>query len=105
MNRIVVSAIVALALSGCTGVSLKSEGETVSIGYSGNIQHCLFLGTVQTNTLAKVVVERSAASVQEELYTLARNQAGSMGATNLVQHGRPESGSQTFSAYDCPQIS
>ena len=105
MYRMVVAGIVALTLSGCTGVSLKSQGESVSVGYSGNIQNCLYLGTVQTTTLAKVLVERDAAAVQEELYTLARNQAGAMGATNLVQHGRPEAGSQTFSAYDCPQIS
>ena len=97
------SAVVLLA--GCTGVGLKPTGERVEIGYNGNIQSCQYLGTVQAQTLSKVVVERSRTSVQDELYTLARNQAGSMGATNIVQRGMPEDGVQSFSAYDCPRIS
>lgn len=97
--------LVFLALSGCSFVSLKPKGEAVQIGYAGNVQNCQYLGTVEASTMSKVVVERDAAAVQNELYTLARNQAGTMGATNLVQHGLPEHGTQTFSAYDCPQIS
>ncbi len=94
-----------LALAGCSQVTLKPKGQAVKIGYAGNVQNCVFLGTVEASTQAKVVIERSASAVQEELYILARNHAGSMGATNLVQHGMPQNGIQTFSAYDCPQIS
>jgi len=93
-----------VVLAGCSGVALKPQGEAVQIGYAGNVQHCQYLGTVEATTLSKVLVKRDAASVQGELYRLARNQAGTMGATNLLQHGVPENGAQTFSAYDCPQI-
>jgi hypothetical protein len=44
------------------------------------------------------------AKVQEELYTLARNNAAGLGATNLVQHGRPKDGEQSFTAYRCADL-
>lgn len=103
--RFVLGLMVVVALSACSQVTLKPKGEAVKIGYAGNVQNCLYLGTVEASTQSKVLIERNAAAVQEELYVLARNHAGSMGATNLLQHGQPEAGVQTFSAYDCPQIS
>ncbi|MEM9621591.1 MAG: DUF4156 domain-containing protein [Pseudomonadota bacterium] len=103
--RSVLVLFVTLTLAACTQVTLKPKGEQVKIGYAGNVQNCLYLGTVEASTQSKVVIERNAAAVQAELYILARNHAGSMGATNLLQHGEPEAGVQTFSAYDCPQLS
>ena len=94
-----------LVASGCTWVHLTEAGEGVQIGYAGDVQSCKMLGTVSVRTQSKVVMERSTSKVQEELYTLARNQAAPMGATNLMPHKLPEAGSQAFSAYRCPQIS
>lgn len=105
MSRRIVLVLCICLTSACSGVGLKPAGEEVAVGYNGNIQHCQFLGTVEAQTLSKVVVERNRTSVQDELYTLARNQAGSMGATNIIQRGLPEDGNQSFSAYDCPRIS
>jgi hypothetical protein len=94
-----------LAASGCTWVHLTDAGEDVQIGYAGDVKSCNMLGTVTVRTQSKVVVERDASKVQEELYTLARNQAAPMGATNLMPHTLPEAGAQAFSAYRCPRIS
>jgi hypothetical protein len=94
-----------LAACGCTWVHLSEAGEGVQIGYAGDVQSCKMLGTVTVSTQSKVVVDRSTSKVQEELYTLARNQAAPMGATNLLPHKLPEAGTQAFSAYRCPQLS
>ncbi len=93
------------ATGGCTWVDLSETGQQVQIGYAGNVQNCQMLGVVNVTTRSKVLVERGEATVQTELYNLARNNAASMGATNLVQHDLPKDGSQSFSAYRCPQIS
>lgn len=91
--------------AGCTWVKLTDAGESVQIGYAGDVKSCQMLGTVSVTTQSKVVMERNATAVQEELYNLARNQAAPMGATNLLPHALPEQGTQAFSAYRCPRIS
>lgn len=104
MRKLALWAIL-VAVSGCTWVNLTEAGEDVRIGYAGDVQSCKMLGTVTVRTQSKVVMERSTSKVQEELYTLARNQAAPMGATNLLPHGLPDAGTQAFSAFRCPQIS
>ncbi len=91
-------------LAGCSWVQLTEAGQTVQIGYSGDVQNCHRLGTVSVSTQSKVIVERDDSAVQGELYTLARNKAAKMGATNLILHGLPNQGEQDFWAYDCPQL-
>ena len=91
-------------LGGCSWVQLTEAGKNVQIGYSGDVQHCQRLGTVSVSTQDKVLVERGESTVQGELYTLARNRAAKMGATNLILHGLPQDGEQDFWAYDCPQF-
>ena len=94
----------AFALGGCSWVQLTEAGQTVQIGYSGDVQNCQRLGIVSVATQDKIIVERGESTVQDELYTLARNRAAKMGATNLIHHGLPEAGEQDFWAYDCPQL-
>lgn len=104
MRRLTLGAVLVAAASGCTWVHLTESGEEVHIGYAGDVQSCKMLGTVSVTTQSKVVIDRNATKVQEELYNLARNQAAPMGATNLLPHALPEEGAQSFSAYRCPQI-
>lgn len=89
-------------VAGCTWVNLTESGSAVQIGYAGNVQQCEHMGVVFASTQAKVVLERDGAKVQEELHTLARNNAASLGATNILLHGLPEEGVQSFNAYRCP---
>ncbi len=94
-------AVFGVALGGCTWVDLDAKGKQVQIGYAGDIQQCERLGVVSASTQTKIVMNRDESKVQEELYTLARNNAAAMGATNLVQHGMPKDGEQSFTAYRC----
>ena len=105
MKQLLLSLPLLAGTWGCTWVNLSDTGREVQIGYAGNVQNCQMLGVVNVTTQSKVVVERGTAKIQEELYTLARNSAASMGATNLVQHDLPKDGAQSFSAYRCPQTS
>ena len=101
----VLTLAVGLVMGGCSWVQLTEAGQDVQIGYSGDVQHCQRLGIVSVSTPNKVIVERGESTVQGELYTLARNRAAKMGATNLILHGLPEDGEQDFWAYNCPQFS
>lgn len=94
--------VIVMALGGCTWVDLNESGQAVQIGYAGNVQNCERLGVVTASTRSALVMDRDVATVQEELYVLARNNAATMGATNLVQHARPDAGVQNFTAYRCP---
>ena len=101
----VLTIALAFVVGGCSWVQLTEAGQEVQIGYNGNVQHCQRLGVVAVSTTNKVIVERGESTVQGELYTLARNRAAKMGATNLILHGLPKDGEQEFWAYDCPQFS
>jgi hypothetical protein len=105
MRNLVFWSVLFGAVFGCTWVNLTEAGQDVQIGYAGDVKNCQMLGTVAVTTQSKVLVERGTSTVQNELYTLARNQAGPMGATNLLPHTLPEEGAQAFSAYRCPRIS
>ena len=96
--------IAVMVMSGCTWVHITEAGKRVQIGYSGDVQHCQRLGIVSASTPHKVILERGESAVQGELYTLARNKAAKMGATNLIHHGLPKDGEQDFWAYKCPQL-
>ncbi len=98
--------VVALATSvtGCTWVDLKPAAKNVQIGYAGDIAQCQRVGMLTVNTQSKLILERDEAKVQKELYTLARNNAAAIGATNLVQHGMPKNGEQAFTSYRCSDI-
>ena len=101
MRQLTILSVV-FAIAGCTWVDLTESGEAVQIGYAGNIQACEHLGVVNASTQSKVVVERGDGKVQDELHTLARNSAATMGATNIILHGLPVDGVQAFNAYRCP---
>lgn len=105
MQKLALYGFLAVIASGCTWVQLTDAGEAVQIGYAGDVKSCQMMGTISVTTQSKIVLERDATAVQEELYNLARNQAAPMGATNLMPHALPEQGTQAFSAYRCPRIS
>lgn len=104
LKRPFLLAFAGLAVAGCTWVDLEPDAKGVQIGYAGDIAQCQRIGVINANTKSRVVMERDEAKVQEELYTLARNNAAGLGATNLVQHGRPKNGEQSFTAYRCAQV-
>ena len=105
MRKLATLAIVTtIALGGCTWVKLDQGGKHVQIGYAGDVNNCQKVGVVSARTQDQVILERNESKVQKELYTLARNDAAKMGATNLVQHALPKDGRQAFTAYRCDPV-
>lgn len=94
-------AFAALFLSGCAFVTLSEGGAGVAQLGAGDVANCNELSVITTSTRAKVVINRSKADVQEELTTLARNEAAILGANAIVPIGSPEEGRQRFRAYQC----
>ena len=64
---------------------------------------CVTKGEIVVSVKNKVAFyERNALRVQEELETLARNEAPSAGANAVQAAGAPADGSQRFLAFQCP---
>lgn len=95
-----------LVLCSCTWVKLNAEAESVVIltpaEFSQRQELCNRVGSTQVSVLDKVVLSRSARKVEQELATLARNQAAARGNV-LLATSEIESGEQTFDIYQCEQ--
>jgi len=92
---------VVLLLSGCAFVQLTDAGANVAQLGSGDVANCTEKGVVSTRTKDRVLLNRPAEAVQEELTVLARNEAAGLGANAIVPIGEPENGTQRFRAYLC----
>lgn len=91
-----------LALSGCTWVQLTTEGESVNLGSANLVGNCERVGRARAKTLGKIVtVERGGGRLQEELFTLARNEAGRMGGDTIIPESLINDGEQDFGVYNC----
>ena len=90
-----------LLISACSFVQLTDAGANVAQLGAGDVAGCAAKGVVSTQTRARVVFNRSAGAVQEELTVLARNEAALLGANAIVPVGEPERGAQRFRAYFC----
>lgn len=91
----------ALLLAACSFVQVTEQGATVAQANGPDVSHCTFIGRIDSQTRAKVLIDRSPEAVQQELADLARNQAAGMGANAIVAIGEPENGAQSYRAYRC----
>jgi hypothetical protein len=95
-------ALLALSLAACTWVDLTPEGEKVRVLSSSEVSSCKHLGKTSAMTAAKVTgLARHEHKVEEELNTLARNSAVSLGGDTVVAVGSPVDGRQVFEVYRC----
>lgn len=95
--------LLASLLTACNWVQLTTEGETVRLATAAEVGNCRSIGRASSQTLDEVVfVDRGADTLQEELLTLARNEAGSMGGNVIVPESLIDEGEQSFMVYSCP---
>lgn len=89
-------------LSACTWVQLTTEGKTVSLSSASLVGDCERVGRATAKTLDKIVaVERGGERLQQELLTLARNEAGHMGGNTIIPESLINEGQQDFGVYTC----
>lgn len=100
--RCVLTLLLSLAATACSSfVQVSEPGATVAQARGPDVSHCQFVGRIDSQTRAKVLIRRNPDFVQQELIDLARNQAATMGANAIVAIGQPENGTQSFNAYRC----
>lgn len=102
MHKSLMALSLGLCLSACNWVQLTSEGRGVQLSQANQVQSCNRIGSTRSQTLGKLlVVERGSNKLQNELVTLARNEAGTMGGNTIVPESVISEGQQTFGVYRC----
>jgi hypothetical protein len=103
MRLLLLSAAI-LATSACTWVPIEPVGKAVRVLPAGPVPTgCINRGEVVVTVKSKVgFYNRNPLRVQEELETLARNEAPSANANAVQASGLPVDGSQRFKAFQCP---
>lgn len=96
--------VLVLSATACTWVPIESSGKTVRVLAPGAVPAgCQTKGEVVVSVKSSVgFYNRNPLRVQEELETLARNEAPSAGANAVQASAPPTDGSQRFAAFQCP---
>ena len=101
MKKITCLLCAAFLLSACSTLKLTEGGEKVRMLDPDEVASCRNLGRTNTSVTAKVVFDRPADVIAEELATVARNSASRMGGDTIVPLTIIEEGQQTFVVYKC----
>lgn len=104
MIRITAVAFLCLAATACTWVPMETGAASVRVLAAGaSTAGCTKLGEIEGNVTDRVALyERNPLRVQEELETMARNEAVSLGANTVLPLEPPRDGRQRYSAWRCP---
>ncbi len=102
--RLLLLSSLLLSVSACTWVPMQPAGKTVRVLAPGPLPAgCQAKGEIVVTVKSKVgFYNRNPLKVQDELETLARNEAPSAGANALQAAAPPADGSQRFAAFQCP---
>ena len=104
ITRLSAIALFTLSLSACESwVQLTPEGANVElVGDASRVARCTRVGRANVQTLGKIiVVERGGQRLQDELLTLARNEAADLGGDTVVPESLMANGAQVFGVFRC----
>ncbi|MGI1679298.1 MAG: DUF4156 domain-containing protein [Cellvibrionaceae bacterium] len=106
LKRTIISFLAMIFLvGGCTWVKLSEEANMVALVSKNDVVSCQKLGTTTSKVLDKVAfLKRSKTKQNEELTTLAKNEAVKMGGDTIVVEGEIEDGRQKFLVYQCGEL-
>ena len=101
MTRPAIGLVLAVVLSSCTWVHMAPGASAVKV-VTGPPAGCQNRGEVEVSVKDSVAFyDRNALRVQEELETLARNEAPGLGADTVQPLAPPKEGAQRFAAWKC----
>ncbi len=104
MKKILMVVCSGLILSSCAWVKVTSQGEAVRLVQSAkSVDACKKLGRANTKVVSKIVFDRDAEKVANELADLARNEAGLMGGDTIIPASEIVDGRRAFDVYQCIQ--
>lgn len=94
-----------LGVCACTWVPMETGAAGVRVlAIGAATTGCTKLGEIEGNVTDRVAVyQRNPLRVQEELETMARNEAVGLGANSVVPAEAPHDGHQRFIAWRCPR--
>lgn len=94
---------VLVASSACTWVKMEPGGSAMRVArVSDDLAGCAKRGEVGVAVKDKVgLYQRNELKVRDELETMARNEAASLGADTVQALNEPSAGEQRFAAYAC----
>ena len=101
MKQIICMISAAMLLSACSSLKLTEGGEKIRVLEPAEVSTCKNLGRTNASVTARVVIERPADSIAEELSIVSRNSAARMGGDTIVPLTVIEDGHQTFVVYKC----
>lgn len=101
--RLLFAGLLLATTTACTWVPIEAAGKAVRVLPAGAAPaNCAARGEIVVTVKNKVgFYERNALRVQEELETLARNEAYSVQANTVQPQGAPKDGEQRFAAWQC----
>ena len=89
--------------AGSSWVQLTVAGQEVEIRSIVQASDWEAIGRASFSTMDRMLlIERSSERQQNELFTLARNEAGDMGGNVIVATNEVTDGQQRFDVYQCP---
>lgn len=101
LKTIICALSATVLLSSCASVKLTEAGEKVRMLEPSEVSSCKNMGRSNASVTAKIIFDRPASAVKEELEAVARNAAGRMGGDTIVPLTVIENGQQTFEVYKC----
>ena len=101
MKKLICILGAAMLLSACSSLKLTDGGEKVRVLEPAEVSTCKNMGRTNTSVTARVIIERPADTIAEELSIVARNSAARMGGDTIVPLTIIENGEQTFVVYKC----
>jgi hypothetical protein len=93
-----------ICLPACTWVEPTKESSEVTLVKAFNVKACKKLGTTTATVKQKVgIITRGEETVLEELTTLAKNRAATMGGDSIVAKEPAVDGVMSFDIYKCSE--
>lgn len=101
-KTISITILAALALSACSWVKPTEGGARVVVAEPYNVRDCTRVSTLTTSVKHTIgSMQRKPEKVEQELTTLARNEAAIRGGDTIVPRGDVKDGARTFEVYRC----
>ena len=101
-RSLLASAVLGAASLACNWVPLSEGGEGVRVAQASELRGCESVGRTNAQTTDRVVIfARSDEKIEQELESLARNEAALMGGNAIAAAGPIADGRQSFEVYRC----
>lgn len=102
LKMVLLGVSVGVSLAGCAveWIKLTPQGENVAVLQQSEVTNCTPNGSTTVHVPSKVIINREPEKVQQEVRTLARNNAADRGDA-IVATGPVVNGEQTYNIYRC----